>query len=152
MFRRRKPPEILSPDTVSAAVEFEWDELGKMTVSRSGRLQLPRPPAGPGLYRFRVVGTPNPAVYIGETGNFIQRFATYANPGSSQQTNIRLNAEMARHIQDGGETLVDVATKAWLTAGGKRDRLDLDGSAARRFAENAAILIAQHAGDHVLNR
>jgi hypothetical protein len=45
-----------------------------------------------------------------------------------------------------------VATKAWLAVEGKRERLDLERSAARRFAENAAILIALHAGDHILNR
>lgn len=80
--------------------DFEWvavaDELGEP-------YRFPRPVGslrskypGPSIYRWvsrRPDGTVE-SVYVGETDNLGRRIYGYLNPGQSQQTNLRMNAEL----------------------------------------------------------
>lgn len=56
-----------------------WIRLGPAATTADGRLRLPEPPAGPGLYRF-LFTAPTRSVYIGETEEFRRRFGGYTNP------------------------------------------------------------------------
>jgi hypothetical protein len=82
-----------------------------------------------------------PRVYIGESVNLQRRLAgNYRSPGPSQQTNVRINALLGRHLAAGG-------TSAALWLDGTEHPLGLSRKDARLFAENAALVFAHVTDD-----
>jgi hypothetical protein len=89
-----------------------------------------------------------PRVYIGESVNLQRRLAgNYRSPGPSQQTNVRINALLGRHLAAGGTVGVAVATSAALWLDGTEHPLGLSRKDARLFAENAALVFAHVTDD-----
>lgn len=148
--KRRRVVTVKSPALVQGSLHFAWKPLGQITF-KSSRLRFPNAPIGPGLYRFRFEGAENARVYIGESKNVSRRFGNYARPGPSQVTNIRLNAAMTDHLDEDGLINVDTCFEV-LFGHPKAKKVNLGDKAARRMAENAAIVIAQQHGDSLLNR
>lgn len=141
-------------ETVSVAVSFAWERLGGVVLDPSGKVRFPAAlPTTPGLYRMFFTGAHQDRWYIGETDNLRRRLASnYRNPGPRQQTSRRVNAALLRHLGDGGEVLVDIATEAAVEgAGGGAAPLDLTRKASRLLAESAALVIAQRAGHSLEN-
>ena len=86
------------------------------------------------------------ARYFGETDNLKRRAGNYRNPGSSQQTSLRLNARLRDHLVAGGVVSFAIAVAAeYAEASGHWAPLDLARKAARVLAENAAIVSAHQA-------
>lgn len=87
-------------------------------------------------------------VYICETDNLHRRLSgSYRNSGPSQQTTIRVNEILRRHLTAGGTVEVAVTTSATVWRSGTEQRLDLNRNAGRRLAKNAAIVEALDAED-----
>jgi hypothetical protein len=132
-------------NAVNVRVSFAWRPAGTISLEDSGQLRFPVLTASPGLYRMTLAARPDevrPHVYVGESDNLRRRASHYRNPGPTQQTNIRLNRMLRSHLEGGGIVALDVATEVFVggAAGLGALPLDLRASAARRLAENAAVV------------
>jgi hypothetical protein len=119
-----------------------WRSLGHASVAASGRLGLPAPPPGPGLYRF-LLAAPTRSVYVGETEDLRRRFYQYCNPGPTQRTNQRMSARMLVAISAGGTVAVEVCVAATIEVGSSSEPLDLRVKSHRLMAEEAALEAAR---------
>lgn len=120
-------------------VTFRWTAAGQILLEGEERLEFPRLPAEPGLYRFRLVKADRSTTYVGETVNLHRRMAGYRSPGPSQTTNQRLNQRMRAHLGSGGQVLIETCTEATLDVNGEQRTLDLGARKSRLLAENAAL-------------
>lgn len=127
--------------TLVCGLGMTWKPLGRVECDASGKLALPSAPAVPGVYCFRVRHGNQERRYIGESDNLARRFNGYRNPGSSQATNIRINALLLEALRNGWEVSVSaVVEDAWVQWAGTPTRAELSSKAARCLFENAAIL------------
>jgi hypothetical protein len=82
-----------------------------------------------------------------------KRFINYRTPGSSQATNIRINAVLLEALRAGAEVSTSVVVDgAWVNWGKAPVKLDLSSRAGRRLLEHAAILESGAVEIEVLNR
>lgn len=138
---------------IETSLSADWVAAGEITLSQEGVLIFPKAPAEAGVYRFRLSGGERHRCYIGESANLNGRFGFYRRPGSTQATNLRLNALMIEHLSEGGRIEVDLITKiGTLKQGGSDKEGSLSDKAVRRLFEQAAI-VADHATEiESLNR
>lgn len=127
-------------------VEFEWTTIGKIRDD-SGRLRFPAVADVPGAYRFEL---PN-RMYIGETDRLKRRFQHYRTPGTSQATNLRLNAILRDLMASGTNARVGVVTAAIVEVDEQHTSLDLSRKAARLLVESAALTVEHLNGRQVEN-
>lgn len=142
---KRTPKPSLSaydwdtPDQLQCDISMQWQPVGRI-VSLNGRLSFPAAPSCPGLYRFRVRHGNRESVYYGESDNLARRFTNYRHPGSTQQTNVRVNQKFTEMLESGAEISVAVIFKtAWISRDGQRLAADFSLKAVRRLFEHAAI-------------
>lgn len=141
-------------ERVEARIGFTWLRAGAVTLDADGLPRFPALPAEPGLYRFDF-GVDDEGVrslYIGESVSLRQRASGYRNAKddrSSQLTNRRLHREIVGHLAGGGSIEIAIAVEVSIGSG---EAVDLRLKSARRWAENAAVLLAQLSpGTAVLN-
>jgi len=84
-----------------------FNRAGRWTLTSKGSLKLEGDAAAtPGVYAFAVSGT---VQYVGSAARDLKkRLYFYANPGSGQRTNLRLNLEIRAVLDAGGS--VDICT------------------------------------------
>lgn len=141
------------PARVSIQAQFEWKPIGRIVLDHARRLAFPLAQATPGLYRFRLLIDGKEARYIGETDNLSRRFAHYRNPGSRQETNIRINARFLDALAGGAEIAVAVVTEnALIDLGDGLTPVDLGSKAIRRLLENTSLLAGGGSDIEMLNR
>ena len=133
------------------AVEFRWRRLGQVRRDADGELLFPSTGYVPGVYRFRVIGDGPERHYVGEASELRRRFQQYRTPGSSQQTNLRLNRLFRDHLEGGGQVEVDVAESVQLGSDG-RPAADLNDASVRKLVESAGIVAGKAEGLATLNR
>lgn len=122
-------------------ISADWVTAGEITLSQQGVLNFPKAPAKAGVYRFRFLGGERHRCYIGESANLHGRFGFYRRPGSTQATNLRLNALMIEHLSEGGRIEVDLITKIGTLKQRSFDKEEsLSDKAVRRLFEQAAIV------------
>lgn len=143
-------PEV---ERLSVCVELAWRLAGSVVLDDSGFPKFPSLPRDPGLYRFDF-GVDCDGVrtlYIGESKSLGRRAGNYRNAKtdrSTQRTSRRIHKEIVEHLTRGGSIVFAIATE--VSSGG--ETVDLRRTAARRFAENAAVFVAQMtASTRVLN-
>lgn len=142
--RRTPKPSLFAhdwdtPDQLQCEISMQWQPLGRIVFLNS-RLSFPTAPSSPGLYRFRVRHGNRESVYYGESDNLARRFTNYRNPGSTQQTNVRVNQKFTETLEKGAEISVAVIFEtAWISRDGKRLAADFSSKAVRRLFEHAAI-------------
>jgi hypothetical protein len=113
-------------------------------------------PRSAGLYRLTLTGgvaIVRPRLYIAKTDNLHRRLAgNYRNPDPTQQTSLRINATLTRHLAGGGGVALAAAARASVWLGGAEGPLDLSSKAVRLLAQSAAIVLARTAADaEILN-
>lgn len=142
---KRTPKPSLSahvwdtPDLLQCDISMQWQPWGRI-VGLNGRLSFPAAPSCPGLYRFRIRHGNRESVYYGESDNLARRFTNYRHPGSTQQTNVRVNQKFTEMLESGAEISVAVIFKtAWISRDGQRLAADFSLKAVRRLFEHAAI-------------
>ncbi len=118
-------------------VRYEWRTLGKLGV-RDGRLTFPEAGHIPGVYSFRFIGSRGLTEYIGEAADLARRWYSYASPGPTQRTNLRLNPVLLEAVS-AREVEVRVATSAILVLGNESADLDLNHRWARIMIEAHAL-------------
>jgi predicted GIY-YIG superfamily endonuclease len=123
-----------------------WHEIGEVGLGPDGKLLMPEPGHGPGIYRFRLTSGESPSVYIGESEDMSRRFRQYRNPERSQRTNVRLNARLKVHIEAGGAAQVAVVTEAVLIVAECHEPLDLGRRTSRLLVEGHLLDLAREAG------
>jgi hypothetical protein len=134
------------------SVSFEWEPAGEVRLAE-GRLLFPTLNEGPGIYRFRFVGGEGAGSYIGEAQQLRRRAYGYTNPGPSQTTNLRMNAEMREHLAAGGNIEMSLITAASVEIDGREALLDLAEASSRRLVENAVLRALRATGlERILNR
>ncbi|GLZ28158.1 hypothetical protein Lesp02_03480 [Lentzea sp. NBRC 105346] len=137
-------------------VRMSWQQVGEVTLGVDGELVFPPLPRAPGVYRISLSDAPGqvlPSLYVGESDNLRNRPNGYRRPDSSQQTNLRLRAELLEHLSRGGRVTIAVVTSATVDALGKSSALPLARKSARVFAEHAALALIYLDGTAiVLNR
>ena len=138
---------------IVTSLTAEWVASGQITLSQQGAPAFPKAPAEAGVYRFRFSGGERHRCYIGESANLQRRFGSYRRPGSTQATNLRLNALMIEHLSGGGRIEVDLITKiGTLKQGGSEKEESLSDKAVRRLFEQAAIVADDATEVESLNR
>ena len=123
----------------------EWHAIGNVGSDAEHRLVLPSPPAGPGIYRFRLLGT-DPSVYVGETADLPRCLEGFETPDPSQPTNRSLNDEILDALRDDQHIPVEICVVAEVEVGTCREALDLTIKSHRLLAEEAALVEARAAG------
>jgi hypothetical protein len=143
-------PEL---EQLQVNVALTWRHTGPVVLDDNGFPQFPALPRDPGLYRFDF-GTDADGVrtlYIGESKSLARRASNYRNAEtdrSTQRTSRRIHKEVVEHLTSGGSIKFAIATEVRSDNG----TIDLRRTAARRFAENAAVFMAQTTADtRVLN-
>jgi hypothetical protein len=59
-------------------VEFEWQDVGRVSLDEEDRLVFPVLPQVPGLYQFRIESSDDrPSVYVGEAAELRRRMQNY---------------------------------------------------------------------------
>jgi hypothetical protein len=119
-------------------VQFEWEEVGEVTLDALGRLEFPPLPRDPGIYRFRLVGA-STSNYIGEAADLRKRANGYRAGYPRQRTNHRMNRRMCEHLEAGGRVEVAIAVNVEAKVNGRAQRLDLQQKKSRLLAESAAL-------------
>jgi hypothetical protein len=141
------------PKILECRIRLAWLPLGRVELGLGSKLVFPMADAVPALYRFRIRRADTEKCYIGQTENLSRRLGLYRNPGPSQQTNIRLNAEMVQALAAGAEIGVSAVTAdAWIDRGAGPVPADLSSVATRCLLENAAILESAAIDVEALNR
>lgn len=144
--RRRPDPPNEPPHGWDAerqeefTVAYRWRPIGTVTLDADGLLVLPRLPATPGVYRFRVRHDGGELLYVGEADNLRARFRGYRRPNEGQQTNTRLNGEFKSILLAGGEISVAIVEDARIAIDGMDAPADLANKAVRRAIENLAVV------------
>lgn len=142
-----------SDRTLVCGLGMTWRPLGQVRRDTSGRLTLPKPPAQPGIYCFRVRHDGTERRYIGETDNLARRFNNYRTPGGTQPTNVRINAILLEALCSGAEVSASaVIDGAWVNWGTAPVKADLSNRSARCLFENAAIIESGALEIETLNR
>lgn len=152
--RKNKPtaPVIFGVE-IETSLSAEWIVAGRITLSQELVLTFPEAPTEAGVYRFRFSGGEGHRCYIGESAHLRRRFGFYRRPGSTQATNLRLNALMTEHLLKGGSIEVDLITKIGTLKQGATDReSSLSDKAVRRLFEQAAIVADEGTEIESLNR
>ncbi|WP_420818700.1 DUF7662 domain-containing protein [Paracoccus aestuarii] len=152
--RKSKPtaPVIFSA-AIQTTLSAEWVVAGKVTLSQERVLTFPEAPSEAGIYRFRFLGREGHRCYIGESAHLRRRFGFYRRPGSTQATNLRINALMIEHLSDGGSIEVDTITEIGALKQSASDReASLSDKAVRRLFEQAAIVTDDGTEIESLNR
>lgn len=157
--RKRADSEVAVQRVSDAPVAHDvrlgltWRLRGKIALDKAGKLILPAVPPSAGLYRFRLRSeNGRSSVYIGESGNLSRRFANYRNPGPTQQTSLRINATLTRHIESGGEISVSVADGLSVAVRGVPNEIDLSVKSVRQLYESLAITLESADDVESLNR
>lgn len=138
---------------IETALSADWVAVGEITLSQEDFLAFPKAPAKAGVYRFRFSREKKHRCYIGESANLRGRFSFYRRPGSTQATNLRLNALMIEHLSEGGKIEVDLITEiGTLAHSGSNKEESLSDKAVRRLFEQAAIVADNATEIESLNR
>lgn len=141
------------PYKMECRIVMEWQPLGTVTQDQQGRLLFPKAQSIPAIYRLRIRYVQSEAGYIGETDNLSRRFGNYRNPGSTQQTSLRINAVLKQALDKGAEIAVSaVTTQAWIDRGNGLEAVSFTSKAMRCLFENAAILDNGGTDIDMLNR
>lgn len=134
------------------AIAYRWRPISTIKLDADGLLVLPRLPAAPGVYRFRVRHDGGELLYVGEADNLRARFRGYRRPNEGQQTNTRLNGEFKAILLAGGEISVAVVEDARIAIDGMDASADLTDKAVRRAIENLAVVSGSGGAVVLLNR
>lgn len=138
------PSALPELETLQVDVHLAWRRAGEIVLDDAGFPKFPSLPRDPGLYRFDFgldvdeVRT----LYIGESKSLAKRASNYRNAKtdrSTQRTSRRIHLEIVEHLASGGSIEFAIVTE--VSSGG--EAIDLRRTAARRFAENAAVFVAQ---------
>jgi hypothetical protein len=130
-----------------------WEYIGEATLDTRGKVQMPQPPTGPGIYRLLFGSTEPCDVYVGESDNLIRRFGNYRNPGRTQETSIWVNQALKANLNSGGRVRIEVATDGGaLRMGADLVPMRFEHKAVRRMLENAAIVLEIGNRNRVLNK
>jgi predicted GIY-YIG superfamily endonuclease len=148
---------VLVTETDSAEldvrVRMTWQRAGHVTLGPAGDLVFPELPRSPGIYRLTFTDAPNqdrPRVYVGESEDVRNRARQHHRPGSTQQTSLRIPAELVGHLRAGGTVTMAVATEATVCAWDEADTLPLGRKSARVLAEHAALALTYLDDDAVI--
>ena len=137
---------------LSVVVSLTWRREGEVTTSPAGKLQFPRLPAQPGVYRIELLkGGQVIQAYLGESGNLARRARNYTNPSPSQQTSLRINTLLSEHLATGGTIDILHAGDVKLLVDDDEVDADLSRKADRVLVEHAALAKAIAAGEPVAN-
>lgn len=138
-------------DLIRIEASLEWEEIGNVSVSETGRLAMPDVPLGPGIYRFRISGNGCNEVYIGETISLRKRmFGNYASRHTGKTT-VRIREHLMLRLNSGHLVNLDTACGCTLEVSGKQLEVNLADMSQRRLLENAALLSARELGQTILN-
>lgn len=124
---------------VGVSVRFRWQDAGRVETSADRRLAFPELPARPGVYRLAFRGGEGSRVYVGEAADLRRRMRNYRNPGSTQQTSLRVNGLLLEHLAGGGTVRLSITFTAETARGHGWELADMSNKNLRRLAEQAAI-------------
>ncbi|MGH2533815.1 MAG: GIY-YIG nuclease family protein [Thermomicrobiales bacterium] len=131
-------------------IEFEWEELGKVSLSQLGKLVIPQVPVGPGVYRFRIPTESAVEVYVGQTNNLRRRMRNYAGTHRGQ-TASRIRKVLLDHLAEGRQVQHSIARHARVEIDGEAVDASVDPEHVRLLVENAALALARRVGEKAHN-
>lgn len=135
---------------VKVTVTFEWEDLGELVLSDTGRLVIPAVTESPGVYRFWMTSAANSDVYIGQASDLKRRMRNYSGTHSGA-TNSRIRTIMLTLLQNGGRIRYSIASKVQIVIDGTPIALDWNQFHVRLLVENAALAEARMDNLHAHN-
>ncbi len=149
------PPPQIDQDPLeehTCLIGLRWRTAGRLALDDRGKIVAPALDDLPGLYSIRLITAEGlEHRYIGESDNLRRRFGNYRNPGPTQSTSIRINAEILNLLRTGGTVTVAIASDLWLGNDSAVLDLDLREKSIRRLFENLAISLDASQGIRSLN-
>lgn len=107
---------------VEVGVRLQFAVAGRVVLGEDGRPRFPALPGTAAIYGLDLSGDGEPRVYVGETYNMRRRGNHYRNTGATQQTSIRINDLLVRHLAAGGSVSISVAEAAEIVRDGVSSR------------------------------
>lgn len=139
-------------DEHTCLIGLRWKSAGHLTLDKKGKIVAPRLEEKSGLYSIRMINADGiERRYIGESDSLRRRFGNYRNPGPTQSTSIRINAQIINLLCGGGAAVVMIATDLWLGHESAVLDIDLREKSVRRLFENLAISLDASRGIQSLN-
>lgn len=132
-------------------IEFEWEEMNDIELTSANRLSFPQVPTEPGIYQFRIAGITGDEVYIGESSDLKRRMLSNYASTHTGTTNVRVREMLTQHLLDGRRVQFSLVRQAHIEVDGESSVPDLRQKPMRLIVENAALAVAQRAGDRIHN-
>jgi hypothetical protein len=133
----------MSIEATPVTMELTWGTAGRVSRDESGKLQVPRTDAAPGIYRLTLRTPEATRLYLGETVDLRRAFQHFRTPGPRQPTNLRLQGEMLACLGSGGTVTAEICTRALLLVEGADMEADLFNERMRKFVKSAAVAAAR---------
>jgi hypothetical protein len=125
---------------VNVEIQFDWEEVGKITSDGASDIHVPKAFREPAVYKIQSkVG-----IYVGETKDLKRRLGNYCKPGGSEltkkpRTNRRVKRKILNALPHGEVSVLKAVNLKYSINGGQSLPIDLDKKHERLFAENAII-------------
>ncbi len=132
-------------------IEFDWHDKGVVSLSPEGRLAIPQVPVAPGIYRFRVADASGTEVYIGESQNLRHRMLRNYASTHRGHTTVRVRELLFRYLVEKRSVRLAIVDRALLEVAGEQTSADMNEKCVRLLVENAALMLARRAGEHLHN-
>ena len=129
-------------ELVNVTVEFNWEEVGKITLNGMSDIHVPTALPEPAVYKIQSkVG-----IYVGETSSLQRRLNNYRKPGGSEdtkkpRTNRRIKRKILGALPKGEVSVLKAVNLRYSRNGEPSVPINLDKKHERLFAENAVITV-----------
>lgn len=129
-------------ELISVTIEFNWEEVGKITLNGMSDIHVPTALPEPAVYKIQSkVGT-----YVGETSSLKSRLGDYRAPGGSEdtkkpRTNRRIKRKILGALPKGEVSVLKAVNLRYSRNGEPSVPINLDKKHERLFAENAVITV-----------
>ena len=127
-------------ELVNVTIEFNWEEVGKITPHEESDIKVPDALHEPAVYMIRS----SAGTYVGETSSLQRRLNNYRKPGGNKdtkkpRTNRRIKRKILGALPKGEVSVLKAVNLRYSRNGEPSVPINLDKKHERLFAENAVI-------------
>lgn len=139
---------MIQTELLNITIEFDWEEIGKITLEGNSEIHVPKPLNEPAVYIIHSkIGR-----YIGETSDLRRRLQNYRRPGGSDKTekprtNRRIQRKIINALANHEVTVYKAVNLKSFKKGDQSLVVNLHKKHVRLFVENAIIMAMETQGD-----
>ena len=129
-------------ELVNVTIEFNWEEVGKITPHEESDIKVPDALHEPAVYMIQS----SAGTYVGETSSLQRRLNNYRKPGGNKdtkkpRTNRRIKRKILGALPKGEVSVLKAVNLRYSRNGEPSVPINLDKKHDRLFAENAVITV-----------